>query len=123
MAVGLFDYVIGSLPWIYRTFAFFGGFSGDKEEGIEELKLVVEKGKYNHDDATLLLIGVYQQEGKFQDALALLQRLSDRYPRNHLFKLETASILTSMGRKTRMHCFSYAPAAPAMVCRCGRAQV
>jgi tetratricopeptide (TPR) repeat protein len=98
MAVGLFDYVIGSLPWVYRTFAFIGGFSGDKEEGIGELKLVVEKGKYNRDDATLLLIVVYRQEGKFHDALALLQSLSDKYPRNHLFKLETATIFASMGR-------------------------
>lgn len=98
MAIGLFDYVIGSLPWIYRTFAFFGGFSGDKKEGIEQLKLVVEKGQYNRDDATLLLIGVYQQEGRLEDALALMQGLSDRYPHNNLLKQETASILANMGR-------------------------
>ncbi len=98
LAIGLFDYVVGSLPWVYRAFAFFGGFSGDKEEGIKELRLVVEKGRYNRDDATLLLIGVYQQEGKYHDALDLLQSLSDRYPGNHLLKLEAASILTSLRR-------------------------
>src|ERR1700720_567954 len=48
---GLYDYIVGSLPFHWRTLGLLAGFRGNRERGIETLKLVAEKGRANTADA------------------------------------------------------------------------
>ncbi|MFN7931152.1 MAG: tetratricopeptide repeat protein [Blastocatellia bacterium] len=76
-----------------------GGVRGNKERGIKELNSIIEHNADNADDARVMLIGIYQNENKAEDALAILQTFTARYPNNFLFRLELASALSQLNRK------------------------
>lgn len=97
LAIGTYHYVLGSLPGYMKVLAALGGMRGNKQKGIAEIQQVVDKGT-NSDDASVLLLAIFQNEKRPQDALALLQRLSTKYPRNYLFRLETAATLIDLKR-------------------------
>ncbi|HJQ68791.1 MAG TPA: hypothetical protein VKA70_07455 [Blastocatellia bacterium] len=98
LSIGLYEYVIDSLPFFWRTLARLAGLSGSKKRGIEQLERVVANGKYAADDARVLLIGIYGREGKPDRALELISHLATKYPRNYLFGVERAAMLYKMNR-------------------------
>ncbi len=98
LSIGLYEYVIDSLPFFWRTLARLAGLSGSKKRGIEHLEQVVASGKYASDDARVLLIGIYGREGKPDRALELISHLANKYPRNYLFGVERAAMLFKMNR-------------------------
>jgi tetratricopeptide (TPR) repeat protein len=98
MSIGLYEYVIDSLPWVWRTLARLAGLTGSKQKGIEHLELVARRGKYVADDAQVLLMGIYSRENKPEKSLEIISSLAGRYPRNYLFGLERAGMLYRMGR-------------------------
>ena len=61
---GLDDYIVGSLPWTWRTLGFLVGIHGDKEKGIRLVKDVAEHGSGNKYDAEILLGALYRRENK-----------------------------------------------------------
>jgi tetratricopeptide (TPR) repeat protein len=96
---GVHDYVVGSLPWHWKMLGFVAGFRGDREEGVRTLKVVAEKGKLNHYDAQVLLAAIYRRERRPLDALPLLKPLTERFPRNPLFRLEAVQMYSDAGDK------------------------
>jgi hypothetical protein len=98
LSIGLYEYVIDSLPFFWRTLARLAGLSGSRKRGIEHLEMVAERGKYAADDARVLLIGIYGREGKPDRALELISYLANKYPRNYLFGVERAAMLYKMNR-------------------------
>jgi hypothetical protein len=98
MSIGLYEYVIDSLPWVWRTLARLAGLTGSKKKGIEHLETVAQRGKYTSDDARVLLIGIYSRERQPERALEQISYLANKYPRNYLFGLERAGMLYRMGR-------------------------
>ena len=98
---GVHDYVVGSLPWHWKILGFLGGFRGDREEGIQTLELVASKGRTNQTDAQVLLAAIYRREKKADRAIALLQGLVTRFPRNFLFRLEMVQMYSDLGDKAK----------------------
>jgi tetratricopeptide (TPR) repeat protein len=98
LSVGMYDYIVGSLPFMYKAFVALAGVRGNKQQGIARLKEVVEKETATADDARVMLLAIYQNEKKYEDALALLDQLSAKYPRSYLIKLERAYTLVSLKR-------------------------
>jgi tetratricopeptide (TPR) repeat protein len=98
MSIGLYEYVIDSLPFGWRLLARVAGLKGSKKKGIEHLELVTQKGKYAADDARVLLMGIYTKEGQPERALEIVSQLAAKYPRNHLFGIERATMLYRMNR-------------------------
>lgn len=98
---GVHDYVVGSLPWHWKMLGFIAGFRGDREEGIKTLRLVGEKGSRNKYDAQVLLAAIYRRERRPLEALPLLNSLTDRFPRNYLFRLETVQMYADAGNKEK----------------------
>jgi len=94
---GVHDYVVGSLPWFYKSLGFLAGFHGDKDLGIRTLEEVAHKGRYNKVDAEILLCALYRREGQPRKAIPLLDDVSKRYPRNYLLKLEQAQMYSAIG--------------------------
>jgi predicted Zn-dependent protease len=99
LSVGLYDYVIGNLPFAVKALIAMGGVRGNKERGIKQLNSIIENKAENADDARVMLIGIYQNENKPEAALAILQEFTQRYPNNFLFRLEFASVLSQLKRK------------------------
>jgi len=90
MTIGLYEYVVGSLPLPIKIVAGITGFRGSKKRGLSLIEDVAKNGKWSQDDAKTLLILLYTREQRYSDALAVARELSSKYPRNYLLRLETA---------------------------------
>jgi len=96
---GLYDYIVGSLPWHMKMLSFLAGYHGDRESGIKTIQIVSEKGVQNKYDARVLLAAIYRRERRPMDALPLLVSVSERFPRNYLFRLEMVQMYSDAGNK------------------------
>ena len=95
LSIGLYDYIVGTLPLAAKLVASIVGARGSKKRGIETLERVAKEAHWERDDARVLLIGLYKREKRFSEALAVSRELQEKYPRNYLFRLETADTLIS----------------------------
>ncbi len=99
MSVGLYEYVVDNLPWYIKWIAVIVGYRGSKERGFEYLSRAAEKGIYSADDARVLQMVLYVREKRFANALANVQTLHAKYPKNFILHLNQAQILEEMGKK------------------------
>jgi hypothetical protein len=101
LSIGFYDYIVGSLPLPVKILASVTGAHGSKRRGIETLQRVAKEGVWLHDDAKVLLIAVLKREKRYDEALILSKDLGREYPRNYLFKLESADALASIAAADR----------------------
>jgi hypothetical protein len=104
LTIGLYNYVVGSLSMPLKMLIKTMGVSGSKKRGLQSLERVAEEGQWARDVARVLLVDLYKREKRWSDAAKVAQQLSERYPRNYLFKLQMADALVSeilMLRKTK----------------------
>jgi len=98
LIVGLYRYGVSVLPLWQRVLASFAGFSGGRERGI---KLVEEAASHPSDvqtNARFALIVIYNREERYDDALRVIARLQQQFPRNRLLWLESGSTALRAGR-------------------------
>jgi tetratricopeptide (TPR) repeat protein len=96
---GLHDYIVGSLPMMYRMLGFVVGFHGDREKGIRTVQYVAAHGNHNRVDAEVFLCALYRRENQPKKALPLLADLLRRFPRNYLLRFEEAQMYSWLGNK------------------------
>jgi tetratricopeptide (TPR) repeat protein len=96
ITIGLYEYVVGSLPWAVKIIAGATGFRGSKRRGLAMLEQVAKEGRWAQDDAKSVLILLYRREKRYTDVLKLTRELTAKYPRNYLLRLETADALVSL---------------------------
>jgi len=96
---GIYDYIVGSLPWSMKVVGFIAGFHGDKARGIATIEEVARNGRDNRIDAEIVLCALYRREGQAQRAIPLVRELIDRFPRNYLLRFELAQMDASVGRR------------------------
>ena len=95
LTIGLQNYIVGSLPLPLKVIAGTMGVRGSKKRGLETLERVSVEGHWARDLARTLLVDLYKRERRWKDAVATARVLSERYPRNYLFKLQMADALAS----------------------------
>ncbi len=95
LTIGLQNYIVGSLPLPLKMIAATMGVRGSKKRGLETLERVSVDGRWARDLARVLLVDLYKREKRWKDAVATARVLSERYPRNYLFKLQMADALAS----------------------------
>jgi tetratricopeptide (TPR) repeat protein len=96
ITIGLYEYVVGSLPLPIKILAGATGFRGSKKRGLAMLEQVAKEGRWAQDDAKTVLVLLYRREKRFEEVLKLTRELSEKYPRNYLLRLETADALVSL---------------------------
>jgi tetratricopeptide (TPR) repeat protein len=96
ITIGLYEYVVGSLPLPVKILAGATGYRGSKRRGLQMLEQVAKEGRWAQDDAKSVLIVLYTREKRYADVLKLSRELSARYPRNYLLRLETADALVAL---------------------------
>lgn len=101
VSIGMYDYIVSTLPPIVKVMAAVGGIRGSKKRGLETLARVTREGKWAQDDAKTLLMALLKREQRFTEALALARSLTAKYPRNYLYKLEVADALVSLAALDR----------------------
>lgn len=95
LTIGLMNYVIGALPLPLKMLVATMGVRGSKKRGLETLERVSTEGQWARDVARVLLVDLYKREKRWDDAIRIARQLSDKYPRNYLFKLQMADALVS----------------------------
>lgn len=101
ITIGLYEYVVGSLPLGIKIIAGATGYRGSKKRGLAMLEQVAKEGRWAQDDAKSVLILLYTREKRYEDVLKLTRELSAKYPRNYLLRLETADALVALAGQKR----------------------
>jgi len=96
---GMFYYMLGSVPSELKWATNIAGLKGDMEQGFEELKKAAESDSYVSNDATMLLMYLYNKEERYEEALSYAEKLTERLPKNVIFKFKKAEILENSGNK------------------------
>jgi len=98
---GADEYVIGSLPRVWKMFTAVAGLPGDRETGIQTLKAVAQNGRYNRFDAEALLTAIYRREKRPAEAIAPLNDLIRTFPRGYLLRVELAEMYGDLGDRKK----------------------
>jgi len=98
LIVGTYRYIVATLALPLRWMAYVAGFGGDKEKGLRLVEGAASYSGDNQDDARFALLLLYNREKRYDDALALLATLRERFPRNRLMWLESGSTSLRAGK-------------------------
>jgi tetratricopeptide (TPR) repeat protein len=98
LTIGMYHYVVGSLPFVVKVSIALAGVRGSKRDGIAELERVARANGRTSDDARVILSGLYVREGRLDDSLAMLRALEAKYPANYVVQMEEANALVKLGR-------------------------
>lgn len=101
LVLGVYQYVVGSIPSSVKWFAFLFGYHGDKTKGIRDIQDAMTKGKLVTSAAAFLLSVVYTRERRHEYTRQLLHSLEGYYPRNPLIPLEIARSYSREGRNQK----------------------
>jgi len=88
LALGVGNYIVGSLPTYKRVFLWFGGIQGDRERGMEQLRVAATRGHYLRPLAKAMLALAAIRERQPDLARALFADLNREYPENKVFAHE-----------------------------------
>jgi len=88
LSLGAANYIIGCLPAYKRLFLWFGRIHGDKNLGMEQLRITAEKGHYLKPFAEILLALAALREKQEDVARIQLLDLAAHFPENPLFQRE-----------------------------------
>jgi hypothetical protein len=95
LGLGTANYVIGSLPGFKKFFLGFAGIHGDKNAGIQQLKIAADHGHYLRPFAKILLAMAALREKEREVARIQLKELVAEFPENPLFARELAKLNAS----------------------------
>ena len=101
LSIGMYEFIVGSLPLPVKIMASIGGVRGSKKRGLETLERVAREGHWARGIARLLLIDLYKREKRWTEALAAAREMAAKYPRNYLFKLQAADALVARAATLR----------------------
>ena len=99
VTVGVYEYVVASLPWYLKWMARIAGYHGSKERAFKFLELAAQRSRFVNDDARLLLMVFDVRDRRSEQALSYATLLHSRFPRNFLLELNRGQILERMDRK------------------------
>jgi hypothetical protein len=92
VATGVGKYLIGGKPAPVRWVLRLGGLKGDQEQGLRELSLAAEHGRYLAPFARVLLAFDDLRHKNKTAARKKLASLAEQFPNNTLFHLEMAKL-------------------------------
>lgn len=101
LVVGVYQYVVGALPFPFKILIGFAGITGSKSKGMELLRDAGERGVVTSVEARTVIALFLRRESKYQDAIAVVRTLKAQYPHDYLFCLEEANLRKDAGEGMR----------------------
>jgi tetratricopeptide (TPR) repeat protein len=98
LTVGIYEYIVGSIPWYLKWMALMAGGRGNKQDGLRHLILACEKGQYVRVEAQIVSMVLYVREHRYSQALEIARDLDRKFPRSFLFPLNVAQTLKMAGQ-------------------------
>lgn len=102
-ALGLYNYYVDTLSGIAKVLRFFMGIpGGDKQEGIRQMKIGIERGAFLAVDSRFYLAkNLRTYDRHYDEALEIAEPLATRYPRNPIFLLLLGNLSQELGRNAK----------------------
>jgi TolA-binding protein len=97
LIVGVYDYVVGALPWPFKLMVGIAGITGSKAQGMALLDDAANRGVITRVEARTVVSLFLRREGKYQQAIQVVLILKNQYPRDFLFCLEEANLRKDAG--------------------------
>ncbi len=97
LVVGVYEYVVGALPWPFKFLIGFTGVTGSKSKGLEMLYDAGNRAVITSVESRTVIALFLRREGRYQEAIKVIRGLKAEYPRNYLFHLEEANLQKDAG--------------------------
>ena len=97
MVVGIYQYVVGSLPFAFKLLIGFAGIHGSKSSGMELLEDSGTRGVITSVESRPAMMLFLRREAKYPQAFQIAHGLAVEYPHDFLFCLEEANLLKDAG--------------------------
>jgi tetratricopeptide (TPR) repeat protein len=98
LIVGVYEYVVGALPWPFKLMIGFAGITGSKAAGLALLQDVGSRGVITSVEARTAMALFLRREAKYQQAVDVVRGLESEYPHDFLFCLEEANLRKDAGQ-------------------------
>lgn len=101
--VGFYNYYVDTLSAVAKMLRFFMGIpGGNKQEGIRQMQVGIDRGAFLSVDARFYLAKNFRTyDQRYADALPLAEPLAQRYPRNPIFLLLAGNLNVELGRNAK----------------------
>jgi tetratricopeptide (TPR) repeat protein len=97
LVVGVYEYVVGALPLPFKLLIGFAGITGSKSRGMAMLTDDGNRGVVSSVEARTTMALFLRREGRYKEAIQVVQTLKNEYPRDYLFNLEAANLRKDAG--------------------------
>ena len=97
LVTGIYEYVVGALPFPFKLVIGFAGITGSKSKGLELLNDVANRGIMSTVEARTVIALFLRREAKYKEAVQVVRTLVDEHPHNYLFRLEEANLRKDAG--------------------------
>jgi hypothetical protein len=92
LVVGVYEYVVGALPWPFKLLIGFAGVTGSKSTGLAMLTDAGKRGVITSVEARTTIALFLRREAKYKEAIKEVRGLKKEYPHDFLFCLEEANL-------------------------------
>lgn len=92
LVVGVYEYVVGALPWPFKVLIGFAGITGSKSRGLEMLTDDGNRGVITSVEARTAMALFLRREARYKEAIQVVHGLKHQYPHDFLFCLEEANL-------------------------------
>jgi len=97
LVVGVYQYVVGALPFAFKLLIGFAGLTGSKSKGLAMLTDDGNRGMMTNVEARTTICLFLRREGRYKEAIEVVEKLKAEYPRDYLFWLEEANLRKDAG--------------------------
>jgi tetratricopeptide (TPR) repeat protein len=97
LVAGIYQYVVGALPWPFKLLIGFAGITGNKANGLAMLRDAGDRGVITSMEARTAMALFLRRESRYSEAIKVVESLENQYPHDFLFCLEEANLRRDAG--------------------------
>jgi tetratricopeptide (TPR) repeat protein len=97
MVMGIYQYVVGALPFAFKLLIGFAGIHGSKAGGMALLQDASARGVITSVESRTATTLFLRREAKYPQAEEIARGLAQQYPHDFLFNLEEANLSKDAG--------------------------
>jgi tetratricopeptide (TPR) repeat protein len=97
LVTGVYQYVVGALPWPFKLMIGFAGITGSKTRGLEMLNDAGNRGVITSIESRTVIALFLRRELQYKEAIEVVRSLKSLYPHDFLFCLEEANLRKDAG--------------------------
>ncbi len=97
LITGVYEYVVGALPWPFKLMIGFAGITGSKSTGLAMLEDAGKRGIITSIESRTVIALFLRRESRYKEAIQVVRGLKGDYPHDFLFCLEEANLRKDAG--------------------------